>query len=196
MQDDNTPQSAGGGNTKLVAAGLLLLVGGGGAIYALTRPGPQPQAPTAPTVVDAGSPAPRAVPLVAPAIELPPEEPDAGPPVDAGGPRIRYVTRYVGACNGTFANPNGVSATAQANYGALRACYEHELRANQQLRGRLTATLKISTAGHADEVSVSTAMHSTALVQCIKRSLQRLSYPSPRGGCAIARVSFNFSPRE
>ncbi|MEZ4410731.1 MAG: AgmX/PglI C-terminal domain-containing protein [Polyangiales bacterium] len=93
-------------------------------------------------------------------------------------------------------NPQGVTATARANYGALRACYEHELRANQQLRGPLTARLKINTSGHADEVQVSTPMRSAALVQCVKRALQRVTYPPARGGCAIAEVSFNFTPRD
>ncbi|MBL8602926.1 MAG: AgmX/PglI C-terminal domain-containing protein [Myxococcales bacterium] len=184
-------------NSKFAVIGLLLLLGGGGAIYALTRPAPQPETPRPlPTAVDAGQAVVPPAPSLAAPIELTPEEPDAGQPAAAQPARTRVVYRYVSECSGTLTDPAGVQRTAQANYGALRACYERELRQNNTLRGGLTAQLKINASGHADEIRVSTPMSSRPLVECIKGVLRRLSYPASRGGCALSEVRFNFSPRE
>lgn len=196
MSEISPPPSSGGGNTKYAIIGLLLLLFGGGGIWMLTRT-PDPVAPPPRRVeapVDAGPPV---APTIAAPLELPPEEPDAGPPPDVqqAAPHIRYVTRVVGGCTGTI-DIARVNATAQANYGGLRACYEHELRANPGLRGPLAARMMINTSGHADDVGVNTPMSSRPLVACVKRTLQRVAFPPSRGGCAIAEVRFNFSPRE
>ncbi|MDO9022668.1 MAG: AgmX/PglI C-terminal domain-containing protein [Deltaproteobacteria bacterium] len=195
MNDSLTPPPAGGGNAKYAAIGLLLLLGGGGGIYALTRTEAPPPAPPTPVVRDAGPPI-ATNSSVGAVIELPPEVPDAGPPPDVStAPRIRYVTRYVNECSGTV-DIAAVQRTAQANYGALRSCYERELRANPALRGALTAQLKVNSTGHLDGVRVATGMSSTSLVNCVKSALMRLTYPASRGGCAVAEVRFNFTPRE
>ncbi|TAK24949.1 MAG: AgmX/PglI C-terminal domain-containing protein [Myxococcaceae bacterium] len=195
MNDSLKPPTSGGGNAKYAAIGLLLLIGGGGGIYALTRPAPTPQPVSIPVARDAGPPI-VTNPSVGAVIELPPEVPDSGPAPDAGPPRIRYVTRYVAECSGTLSDPGGVQRTAQANYGAMRACYERELRANPALRGGLTAQLKINTSGRLDAVQVSTGMSSRPLVNCVKAALMRVSFPPSRGGCALAEVRYNFTPRE
>ncbi len=193
--DDNPSPPHSSSNGKFAVIGLLLLLGGGAGIYHLTQSPPAPPPP--PLVHDAGR-APVVTPQLAAAIELPPEEPDAGPPQvpDAGPQRVRTVIRYVSECNGTLANPGGVQRSAQANFGALRACYERELRGNNSLRGPLTAQLKINTQGRAEEVRVSTPMSSRPLVECVKGVLRRITYPAARGGCALSEVRFNFSPRE
>lgn len=196
MNDSLKPPTSGGGNAKYAAIGLLLLFGGGAGIYALTRPEPPPRVVPTPVAYDAG-PAILTNPSVGAVIELPPEVPDSGPPPDVStAPRIRYVTRYVSECSGTLSDPGGVQRTAQNNYGALRACYERELRANPTLRGGLTAQLKINTTGHLDGVQVSTGMSSRPLVTCVKNALMRVTFPPSRGGCALAEVRFNFTPRE
>ncbi len=199
MDENNEAPRTEGGNAKYAVVGLLLLLGGGGA-YLATRPSATPPARTPPpAVADAGAPAPPpTTPMVAAPIELPAEEPDAGPPppTNNGPPRVRYVTRYVDACPGQLTDPGAVTRTAQANFGALRACYERELRGNPQLRGPLTAELKVGTSGRIEDVRVSTPMNSRALVDCVKASLRRLQVPPARGGCALAQVRFNFSPRD
>ncbi len=196
MNDNLTPPTSGGGNGKYAVIGLLLLIGGGAGIYALTRPSTPTPAPVRPMLHDAGPPIVTNS-TVGAVIELPPEVPDSGPPPDVStAPRIRYVTRYVSECSGTLSDPGGVQRTAQNNYGAMRACYERELRANPTLRGGLTAQLKINTTGHLDAVQVSTGMSSRPLVNCVKAALMRISFPPSRGGCAIAEVRFNFTPRE
>jgi hypothetical protein len=198
--DDNpeTPRSE-GGNTKYTIIGLLLLLGGGVGIYAATRPTQVTPPPSANAGPDAGIMAPPPTPTVGATIELPPDEPDAAvAPANTnnGAPRIRYVNRYVDACPGTLTDPAGVQRVAQSNFGALRACYERELRVNPQLRGGLTARMMINTAGHVQDVNVSTRMNSRPLVECVKAQLRRLTVPPSRGGCANYDLSYNFSPRE
>lgn len=194
---DSTPAGPAkeGGTAKYAVIGLVLLLGGGGAIYALTRPPEPPPAPRPVAAVDAGPPQlPIATPQVGDQIELPPEQPDAGPPPpQQGEPRIRYVTRYVAACPGSV-DVNAVQRVAQMNYGSLRACYERELRSDNSLRGPLTAQLKINTTGRVEEVQVSTPMRSPALKACVAAALRRLQVPASRGGCALAQVRFNFTP--
>lgn len=185
-----------GGSAKYAIVGIVLLLGGGAAIWSMTRPAPTPPRPVATVAHDAALPPPP-TPTIAPPIELPPDEPDAAvaPDASAATPRIRYVTRYIDACPGTLTDPGAVQRTAQANFGSLRACYERELRVNNQLQGRLTARLVISTTGHVQDVSVNTAMNSRPLVECVKASLRRLTVPPARGGCATYDVTYNFSPR-
>lgn len=196
---DSEPVGApkGDGTTKYAIIGLLLLIGGGGAIYTLTRTPDTPPPPrTAVAAIDAGATAPIAAPQVGNQIELPVEEPDAGPAQDVlanAAPRIRYVTRYVAACPGTV-DIAQVQRVAQMNYGSLRACYERELRSNNSLRGPLTAQLKINTSGRVEDVEVSTPMRSRPLIDCVKTAMRRLRVPASRGGCALAQVRFNFSP--
>jgi hypothetical protein len=195
VNDSLKPPTSGGGNGKYAAIGLLLLLGGGAGIWAMTRTEP-PAPPRLAVARDAGPPI-ATNPSVGAVIELPPEIPDAGPPPDVNtAPRIRYVTRYVSECSGTLSDPGGVQRTAQNNYGAMRACYERELRANPTLRGGLIAQLKINTTGHLDGVQVSTGMSSRPLVNCVKAALMRVTFPPSRGGCALAEVRFNFTPRE
>lgn len=185
------------GNSKFVIPGLLLLIGGGAAAWFFTRPAPPPPAPRPEPVVARDAAAP-STPLVAAPIELPPEEPDAGPPPaapDAAAPRIRYVTRYVDACPGTLTDPAGVDRVARANAGAVRACYERELRSNNALRGHLAARVFINTSGRVDNVQVSTSMSSRPLVECVKATLRRLSFPPSRGGCATRDLNYDFAPR-
>lgn len=196
---DSEPVGApkGDGTTKYAIIGLLLLLGGGAGIYALTRPAPTPPAPP-PVVaaVDAGAPQlPIAAPQVGDQIALPVEEPDAGPAPDVtnAAPRIRYVTRYVSACPGTI-DQGQVQRVAQMNVGALRACYNRELRTNNTLRGPLRAQLKINTSGRIEDVEISTPMRSPSMIQCMKAALRRLQVPASRGGCALVPLSFNFTP--
>ncbi len=193
-QPDVTPSDS--GNSKFLILGLLLLLGGGAAIWFMTRPPPPVARPTPIAAPDAAT-APT-TPLVAAPIELPPEEPDAAVVVapDASAPRVRYVTRYVDACPGTLTDPAGVDRVARASAGAVRACYERELRSNNSLRGRLTARLFINTSGRIDNVQVSTAMNSRALADCVKGTLRRLTVPPSRGGCATRDLNYDFAPRE
>lgn len=197
MDSESPVAPKGDGSTKYAIIGLLLLLGGGGAIYALTRSSEPPPARPLAAVIDAGTPQlPIAAPQVGNQIELPTEEPDAGPPQDAAAnaaPRIRYVTRYVSACPGTI-DVGQVQRVAQINIGALRACYNRELRTNNALRGPLTAQLKINTAGRVEDVEVSTPMRSPTMIQCMKAALRRLSVPAARGGCALVPLRFNFTP--
>lgn len=195
---DSEPVGApkGDGTTKYALIGILLLLGGGAGIYALTRPSPPPTPPPVVAVVDAGTPQlPVAAPQVGNQIELPVEEPDAGPAPDVtnAAPRIRYVTRYVSACPGTIDQAQ-VQRVAQMNVGALRACYNRELRTNNTLRGPLRAQLKINTGGRIEDVEISTPMRSPAMIQCMKAALRRLQVPPSRGGCALVPLSFNFTP--
>jgi len=195
VDDQHDAPRADSGNSKFVILGLLLLLGGGAAIWFMTRPPPPAPRPEPVALRDAA--APPSAPLVAAPIELPPEEPDAAvaPTPDAAAPRIRYVTRYVDACPGTLTDPAGVDRVARANAGAVRACYERELRSNNTLRGHLTARLFINTSGRVDNVQVSSAMHNRAIEECVKGTLRRLTFPPSRGGCATRDLNYDFAPR-
>src|SRR5690349_10213996 len=64
---------------------------------------------------------------------IPEPEVDAGPLTDAGGPRIRYVTRYEGGGGGGNWNCSGdipvaaVQSTIAENRLQFRNCYERRL---------------------------------------------------------------------
>ena len=194
------PAQQGGGNAKYAVLGLLLLVFAGTALFfAFKKPsgsGSQPE-PTRPVaVVDAGVQQPVG-PQVGAQIELPPEEPDAGPQEasgDAGRPHVRYVYRYVSACPGSVDGPR-VSTVVRQNYGGLRECYNRQLRSNPNLRGNVTAEWVIQPNGSVGQINTSGAVaRDRTFKTCFEGSLSRMRFPTPRGGCAVFQQSFNFTP--
>jgi hypothetical protein len=185
------PKPSGGGNAKYAAVGILLLLVASVAIYFATRTPP----PAAPPPHPVATPAPDVVqqpvgPTIGMNIDLNAEM-DAGPDVvqpEAGAPRIRYVTHYVGGtCNGQIDN-EGVNAAARNNIGGMRECYNRALRSNASLRGNVHARWIINPGGAVGDVT--TTISDPQFRACFETALRRVHFPPPRGGCATA--DFNF----
>src|SRR5262249_40196446 len=153
-------------NAKYAIIGLLLLLTAGIAIF-LGRGrgggGGPDQTPTNPTT-NTPTPGPDASvspigPPVGATIDFNLDAPDAGPAASAPvvGPRPpnrQTVVRPHYSCPGEVDSPR-VTAVVQANYGALRECYNRQLRSNPTLQGSVTAEWIINTNGSTGQISTS-----------------------------------------
>ncbi len=88
-----------------------------------------------------------------------------------------------------------IQRVVRANFGRFRNCYEQGLRANPGLTGRVTTKFMI---GRDGAVTVSadggSDLPDAAVVSCVVRSFQSLSFPSPQGGQVTVTYPLSFTP--
>ncbi len=105
---------------------------------------------------------------------------DAGPPQIGGHLPAEVIQRVV-----------------RQNFGRFRACYDSGLRANPSLTGRVNTKFVI---GRDGSVNVSqdsgSDLPDQAVVSCVVRSYQALSFPSPDNGIVTVSYPIMFSPGE
>lgn len=191
------PAVGGGGNLKYVIIGVVLLIATAAIWFGMQSCEGEPQAPVAEVRVDAGTEVERGGALTDDELVIPEEEPDAGPPVDAGS-RIRYVTRYVGGswdCSGSLPPAAAQSAIAERNL-EFRNCYERRLKVNNQLEGRVSVRMRVGRTGEVSAVSVGGNLQDSQVLSCVRNIAQQIRFPAPTGGsCAVVAAPFNFTPR-
>jgi hypothetical protein len=187
------PNDEGGGNAKYVVLALLLFGGAAGVWFAMSSGGAPPPPPP-PPVADAG-----ARPAVDPNLdlEIPPELPDLGPPVDFGPPTKRIIYRYVGGggwdCSGEITDAPSVMSQAQRQ---VRNCYERQLKSNNTLRGTVIVSLKVGGAGTVQAVQIGGTLRDNEVFTCVRNVMQALRFTVPSGGtCAVVQQPFNLTPQ-
>jgi TonB family protein len=81
--------------------------------------------------------------------------------------------------------------------GAIRACYERELRRNPTLSGKVTIQFTIEERGNVSGVKVSENTTSDdAVGQCVANAIQRFRFnPGPQGGSVSFSYPFVFAPQ-
>ncbi|MCC6875551.1 MAG: energy transducer TonB [Sandaracinaceae bacterium] len=201
MASESTPPPAasGGGNLKYAIIGVVLLAAAVGLWLAMQNCSGETTTVQAP-VTDAGI-IERPTSIADDDLVLPDLEPDAGPEPDAGGPRIRYVTRYVGGgggsfnCSGNLDQARAAAIVAEHNL-QFRNCYERRLKVNNQLEGRVSVTMRVARSGEVDAVQVGGSLGDPEVFSCIRTVARRIRFATPQGGsCAVVSVPFNFTPQ-
>jgi TonB family protein len=87
-----------------------------------------------------------------------------------------------------------LSAVFRAREGALRSCYERELKKNPSLGGKLTVKFTIGGAGRVTSASVTKHLDgSSAVGECVVSRIQTWKFPSPEGGDVTVSKSIVFS---
>ncbi len=205
MSDSVPPQIPGAGNSNLkygiLGVGLL---GAAAAVWfgMQSCDGERPPR-VATSVQDAGAPVQRGGSLVDDTLVIPDPVPDAGPPPaeEDAGPRVRYVTRYVGGGGGNWdcsgAVPPAAARTQLSERSReFRNCYERRLKVNQTLEGRVDVRMRVGRGGEVTAVAVSGSMRDNEVLSCVRGIAQRIRFPAPTGGsCAVVQAPFNFTPR-
>jgi TonB family protein len=81
--------------------------------------------------------------------------------------------------------------------GAIRACYERELRRNPTLSGKVTIQFTIEERGNVSGVKVSENTTSDdAVGECVANAIQRFRFnPGPQGGSVSFSYPFVFAPQ-
>ena len=97
----------------------------------------------------------------------------------APNPRALPITTF----NGTLPK-EVVQRIVRQNFGRFRMCYEGGLRSNPGLTGRVAVAFVIDRNGAVAVASAdrSTDMPDQAVVACVVRGFQNLSFPSPKDG--------------
>jgi hypothetical protein len=81
------------------------------------------------------------------------------------------------------------------NFGRFRLCYEDGLRANNELSGRVTTRFVIGRDGAVTSVSDGGSdLPDHAVIACVGRAFQRLSFPQPESGIVRVTYPISFSP--
>ncbi len=189
-----------GGNLKYGIIGVVLILAAVGLWFGMQSCEGDGGDPTAQVnqAPDAGPPAP---PPPDPDLIMPDELPDAGGPVDAGGPRIRYVTRYAGGGGGAF-NCSGdidaarAAAAMRSRQLQFRNCYERRLKVNQTLSGQVQLQVRVGRDGAVTGVRTGGSLRDPQVLSCVRNIAQRIRFPRPTGGCAVVGQPFDFTPRE
>ncbi len=89
---------------------------------------------------------------------------------------------------------NSISQLVRRNQAAVRRCYERELNANPNLRGRVAVTIVINEQGRVQMADVTADTVGNAAVRsCIIGVVNRWRFPSPEGGPASITIPFVFS---
>jgi len=107
-------------------------------------------------------------------------------PREAGPPQI-----------GGHLPPEVIQRVVRQNFGRFRACYDAGLRTNPSLTGRVNTKFVI---GRDGSVNVSqdagSDLPDQAVVNCVVRSYQALSFPSPDNGVVTVSYPIMFTPGE
>jgi hypothetical protein len=107
-------------------------------------------------------------------------------PRDAGPPQI-----------GGHLPPEVIQRVVRQNFGKFRVCYEAGLRNNPSLTGRVNTKFVI---GRDGSVNVSqdagSDLPDQAVVSCVVRAYQQLSFPQPDNGIVTVSYPIMFSPGE
>lgn len=90
-----------------------------------------------------------------------------------------------------------IQRQVRQNFGRFRACYDAGLRTNPSLSGRVATRFVI---GRDGAVTVAqdggSDLPDQAVVQCVVRSFQNLSFPTPEGGQVTVTYPILFQPGE
>lgn len=185
------PKRRGGGGW-LIGLGVLLLLGAGGLVVWKNQSQKDDEVVEESTVS-----VPSSQPADAELAEPPPPPPpvDTAPAPSAVPSAAPSTAAKASPCGGTCGGTEGAGfeAALRARAGQARTCYNRGLRANAELEGRMTVSLRVGPSGTACSASiVSDTVGDPATASCVLDKFRSGTYPAPTGGCVGASVPLNF----
>jgi hypothetical protein len=87
-----------------------------------------------------------------------------------------------------------VTRAIRGGLGGFRTCYEHALRDNPTLSGRMTLRFTVGESGRVTEASASGL--TPVMAACIERAVHRIVFPVPTCGAAEYAFPFNYDAGE
>jgi hypothetical protein len=186
------PKSGGNGPFILAAVVMLLLMGGlifwkmkSGAEAPKAQEAPPPSATQNAPILDEAPPPPP--PIASDSAAPDTTKPNAKKVVGTGG----------GACSSCSGDATPALVSALHAKGAqARSCYEHALRQNSMLAGRMSIKLTINQAGQVCSSNVaSNELGDPSVANCVLQMMRGGSFPAPSKGCVEIAVPLNFTPK-
>ena len=90
---------------------------------------------------------------------------------------------------------NKISETVKRRMGAVKSCYERELKANPTLQGKVVMQFTIEESGRVATVDVKQdTMGDPAVGQCMKNAIEKWRFDRPEGGSVTVSFPFIFAP--
>ncbi|MSP74076.1 MAG: TonB family protein [Myxococcales bacterium] len=90
---------------------------------------------------------------------------------------------------------NKISETVKRRMGAVKSCYERELKANPTLQGKVVMQFTIEESGRVATVDVKQhTMGDPAVGQCMKNAIAKWRFDRPEGGSVTVSFPFIFAP--
>ena len=181
-------------NTKIVIglliSGLLILLI---ASYILYKKRTAPPPPPPPPIEEPEAHAPLIVAQQTRPLNLL-TEPDAGkPPEESNKPGKQPGNKE--REQGTI-DARAVSSFINARFGQVKACYEHRLKTNSFLEGKLDLNIEINLQGKASGISINKdTVGDPEMVNCIKGVIRGWQFPKPVGGRVTIAKTFNFKKK-
>jgi hypothetical protein len=112
------------------------------------------------------------------------------PLVRIGPPSVRMGAIAV---NGRLP-PEVVQRIVRQNFGRFRLCYENALRNNPKLSGKVVIKFGIDREGAIGKpTSEGSTVPDQAMIECVRRGFQTLSFPKPEGGVVDVTLPIVFS---
>lgn len=185
------PKHKGGGGW-LIGLGVLLLFAAGGLVVWKS------QSQKGDELVEEAVGLPSSQPADTELAEPPPPPPpiDTAPTPSAAATAAAPTSgNKAGPCSGDCKGTEGAGfeAALRARAGQARTCYNRGLRANAELEGKMTVSLRVSPAGTACSAAiVNDTVGDPATASCVLDKFRSGTYPAPTGGCVGASVPLNF----
>lgn len=117
-------------------------------------------------------------------------------PTVAPPPAVDDVAGQLGAAAGTVAPPThqpldapAISRVIRSNAAAVRACYEHGLRANPELAGRVMVHFTIAPSGAVSDVTASPTLDAPPVLRCMEAAVASMTFPAD---AAREPISINY----
>jgi Ca-activated chloride channel family protein len=90
--------------------------------------------------------------------------------------------------------PEVIQRIVRQNFGRFRLCYENGVKSNPTLAGRVTVKFVIDRSGAvSSSQDAGSDMPDSAVVHCVVRAFNNLSFPQPEGGTATVSYPILFS---
>ncbi len=197
MSETTPPVPKSGGSGPFILAAIVMLLLMGGLIYWKTKgsgetakvEAPKPSATVEQSGLD--EPPPPPPPPIA--------STDASAAPDATKPASKKIGGVgggaCGPCTGD-ATPSIVSAL-HAKGAQSRSCYEHALRQNAMLAGRMSINITISATGSVCGASIgSNGLGDPSVANCVVQMMKSGTFSPPGGNsCVQVAVPLNFTPK-
>ena len=178
------PMKNNGGKYALL--GLLLLGGAAALWYFVLREEPKASEPIKVEQV-------QRAPVYEEILELPPAEPDASVEEAPQPEKKRAFKRR--ECKGSLSASEIRRAIDGGPRKQVRACYERQLKGNNNLQGLMNVELTIIGTGRVAGVRIDGSLKSSAVSSCVKTVARQWRFPEPSNGCVRTVVPFNLSPK-
>ncbi len=202
MYDSIPPPSRFGGNKTLVflvVGGLVFLVATGVIVYQRrSKPVQKPKTQVAAVVPTPTVQAPLVMAQPSRPIateEAPKAEPEEESKSPAKSGKRRGTRSPKSEKMGTI-DAAEVNKFLKARFSQVKLCYERRLKVNPLLEGKLDLNINVATSGRVTAVGVNRdTMRDVAMLQCVKKTVRRWSFPKPQGGRVVIGKTFTFKKK-